>query len=78
MQDGVLVETGDFVEQGDLIALSGNSGNTLDFLHLHVGVYESYPPVETYDFPVFFKNADGPVDEMGRLIADSWYTALSY
>ncbi len=78
MQNEVPVEAGEFVEQGDHIALSGNSGNTLNFPHLHVGVYENYLPVETYDLPVFFKNIDGPVDDMGRLIADSWYTALSY
>jgi murein DD-endopeptidase MepM/ murein hydrolase activator NlpD len=77
-QYGVLVDTGDFVKQGDKIAISGNSGNTLNFPHLHVGVYESYPPVETFDLPIMFKNADGPVDEIGRLVADKWYTAEAY
>lgn len=76
MQNGVLVEKGDRVEQGQKIALSGNSGNTLNFPHLHVGLYEGYPPVETYDLPIVFKNVEGPVDELGRLIADIWYTAL--
>lgn len=78
MQEGVLVDVGSYVEQGQKIALSGNSGNTLNFPHLHVGLYEAYPPVETYDLPIVFKNADGPVDEYGRLVADSWYTALEY
>ena len=76
MQNGVLVDTGDRVEQGQPIALSGNSGNTLNFPHLHVGLYENYPPVETYDLPITFKNVDGPADENGQLVADSWYTAL--
>jgi murein DD-endopeptidase MepM/ murein hydrolase activator NlpD len=78
MQNEVLVDMGSHVEQGQEIALSGNSGNTLNFPHLHVGLYESYPPTETYDLPIVFKNVQGPVDEYGRLIADSWYTALDY
>lgn len=78
MQNSILVETGSHVEQGEIIAQSGNSGNTLNFPHLHVGLYESYPPVETYDLPIFFKNFEGLVDDHGRLIADSWYTALEY
>jgi murein DD-endopeptidase MepM/ murein hydrolase activator NlpD len=77
-QYGVLVDSGDYVEQGDIIALSGNSGNTLNFPHLHVGVYETYPPEETYDLPIIFKNAQGPVDDFGRLIADNWYRAVNY
>jgi murein DD-endopeptidase MepM/ murein hydrolase activator NlpD len=78
MQNGVLVEIGDKVEQGELIALSGNSGNTLNFPHLHIGLYERYPPVETYDLPIMFKNIEGLMDKNGRLVADTWYTALDY
>jgi hypothetical protein len=40
--------------------------------------YESYPPKETYDLPILFRNAQGPVDINGKLVADSWYTALEY
>lgn len=78
MQNSVLVDVGSQVEQGEKIAQSGNSGNTLNFPHLHVGLYESYPPVETYDLPLFFKNLEGPVSDDGRLVADSWYTATEY
>lgn len=78
MENGVLVDEGDHVEQGQKIALSGNSGNTLNFPHLHVGLYESYPPVETYDLHIIFKNIEGEVDNLGRLIPDNWYTALAY
>ena len=78
MQNSLFVELGDRVKQGQKIARSGNSGNTLNFPHLHVGLYESYPPVETYDLPISFKNIEGPVDDLGRLIADEWYTALEY
>jgi murein DD-endopeptidase MepM/ murein hydrolase activator NlpD len=78
MQNSVLVDIGDRIKQGQKLAQSGNSGNTLNFPHLHVGLYESYPPVETYDLPIFFKNIEGPVDKNGRLVADKWYTALDY
>ena len=78
MQDEVLVDVGSHVEQGQKIARSGNSGNTLNFPHLHVGLYESYPPVETYDLPIIFKNVEGTLDGDGRLIADNWYTALEF
>jgi murein DD-endopeptidase MepM/ murein hydrolase activator NlpD len=77
-QNGVLVDVANHVMQGEIIALSGNSGNTLNFPHLHIGLYEDYPPVETYDLPINFKNMQGPVDELGILIPDSMYTALTY
>jgi len=76
MQNGVLVAKNDVVQQGMKIALSGNSGNTLGFPHLHIGLYESWPAVETYDLPIVFSNCVGPLDERGGLIADSAYTAL--
>lgn len=78
MQNSVMVEVNDQVTRGDIIALSGNSGNTLNFPHLHIGLYENYPPVETYDLPITFINIQGPVDNSGILIADSMYTALPY
>jgi len=78
MQNEVFVDVGSHAEQGQKIARSGNSGNTLNFPHLHVGLYESYPPVETYDLPIIFKNVEGTLDGYGRLIADNWYTALNY
>lgn len=77
-QHAVFVNVGDTVLQGDFIALSGNSGYTANFPHLHFGVYEGYPPVETYDVPVNFKNAEGPLDENLGLIADQWYKALEF
>lgn len=76
MQNGVLVGKNDYVQQGMKIALSGNSGNTLGFPHLHLGLYESWPSRETYDLPIVFSNCLGPLDERGGLIADSAYTAF--
>ena len=77
-QNSIIVQVGERVNQGNFIALSGNSGYTANFPHLHFGVYESYPPVETHDVPVNFKNADGPLNENNGLIADEWYEARKY
>jgi murein DD-endopeptidase MepM/ murein hydrolase activator NlpD len=77
-QNSIIVEVNDNVKMGDMIALSGNSGNTLNFPHLHIGLYENYPPVETYDLPITFKNLKGTLDSRGILIADSIYAALPY
>jgi murein DD-endopeptidase MepM/ murein hydrolase activator NlpD len=77
-QNSVIVQVGDKVNKGNFIALSGNSGYTANFPHLHFGVYKSYPPVETYDVPVNFKNADGPLTVNNGLIADEWYEAKKY
>jgi len=77
-QNSVRIKPGDSVKQGKLIALSGNSGYTANFPHLHFGVYKSYPPVETKDVPVNFRNAEGPLDENNGLIANNWYKALKY
>jgi hypothetical protein len=77
MQNSVTVAPDDTVEVGEPFALSGNSGYSGD-PHLHFGVYEDYPPVEGYDLPVSFRNADGPLDARGGLIRYETYTALSY
>jgi len=77
-QNGSLVKSGDSVKQGQNIAKSGNSGNTMNFPHLHFGVYESWPPQEGFDLPISFKNVKGPLDSLGGLIADQWYEALHF
>ena len=77
-QKSIVVEVGDTILAGEFIALSGNSGNTLGFPHLHFGVYQFWPPTETYDVPLNFRNAKGPLTESGILIADSLYTAIEY
>ncbi|MFC1536072.1 M23 family metallopeptidase [Candidatus Neomarinimicrobiota bacterium] len=73
--NGVLVNVGDTVETGDIIALAGHSGTT-DVEHLHFGVYNSYPPQEGNDRAINFKNTDGPTDCNGGLVNGAFYTAL--
>lgn len=76
MQDGVLVEAGDEIKAGDLIAYSGNSGQTGGKPHLHFGVYLDWFPQEGRDAPVNFRNASGESDERGGLAVGRRYTAL--
>ena len=74
-QDGVLVEVGDYVEQGQVVAIGGTSGSYEP--HLHFMVYQRYPEiVEDDDVPVNFRNADGPLDERGGLMWGYVYWAM--
>ncbi len=73
-QGGVVVDVGENVVAGQTIALAGHSGTT-DLVHLHFGVYGSYPPVEGNDRAVNFRNMDGPVDCRGGLVNGATYTA---
>jgi murein DD-endopeptidase MepM/ murein hydrolase activator NlpD len=73
-QGGVLVQVGETVAAGQTIALAGHSG-TPDVVHLHFGVYSSYPPVEGDDRAVNFRNMDGPVDCRGGLVNGAAYAA---
>ena len=53
-QNSIVVQVDQRVEQGQPIAASGNSGNTLGEPHLHFGVYETWPAREGFDVPVNF------------------------
>jgi len=77
MQYSVLVEPDDSVETGQYFALSGNSGKSGE-PHLHIGVYENYPPVEGVDIPINFRNAEGPLDSRNGLIRGEIYRAMPY
>lgn len=74
---GIDVEVGDYVEQGQRIAASGNSG-TGGTPHLHFGVYASWPNVEGFDVPVNFCSAEGPLDTRGGSEAGQEYKALPF
>jgi len=65
---GVIVEIGDQVKQGDIIAMSGNSGWVAPNPHLHFVVYKELGPKcngpvleECASMPVTFNNAE-PLD----------------
>jgi len=77
-QNTIAVQVGQHVPQGQRLAASGNSGNTLGEPHLHFGVYQSWPATEGFDVAVNFRNADGPLDERGGLAAGAVYQARPY
>lgn len=77
-QNSVTVQVGQYVRQGQSIASSGNSGNTLGEPHLHFGVYQSWPATEGFDVAVNFRNADGPLDERRGLVAGAVYRARAH
>ncbi|GEM_PF-2970482 len=67
-RNGVLVEVGDVVTQGDTIALSGDSGNTGGVPHLHLSIHSciDLPPGppdmpttgDCNSLPIVFSNTD--------------------
>lgn len=70
--NGALVSVGDAVAQGQPIALSGNSGVTANFPHLH---FEVKPCSGCVSLPVTFRNARDHVH--GGLLQGDSYTALA-
>jgi murein DD-endopeptidase MepM/ murein hydrolase activator NlpD len=57
-QNGALVRAGDRVEAGQLIALSGNTGNTGGLPQLHFHVSPCSKPVDCGTLPVTFRNTE--------------------
>jgi murein DD-endopeptidase MepM/ murein hydrolase activator NlpD len=78
MQHGVDVEVGQWVDQGERIGASGNSGSTRDTPHLHFGVYRDWPQYEEMAVPVNFRNTDGELDTLGGLLVNRLYEALAW
>lgn len=64
-QNGALVEVGEQVQAGQLIALSGNTGHTT-IPHLHFAVYRAVEWGNTQSVPVRFLSEDGIVDPPRR------------
>lgn len=75
-QKSARVKVGDQVIVGEVIALSGASGTSLE--HLHFGVSSKYPVRNPDDFPVNFRNSQGALDERGGLQRGIAYGAVSY
>ncbi len=75
-QNSVMVEVGDRVNQGQLLAQSGNSGCSAG-PHVHVQVYRQAGPYDRqYSLPINFSNSDGPLNSQGSLVIGENYTAL--
>jgi len=72
---GALVEIGEEVAAGQVIALSGASGRTHAAGVLHFGVFRTWPPRDEVDLAVNFSNAEGPLDARGGLREGSFYRA---
>lgn len=75
-QESVLVEVGDRVAAGQPIGACGNTGNTGNLPHLHFEVFRRQAYVYTDAVAVSFRNADGPLDARGGLVALRTYEAL--
>jgi murein DD-endopeptidase MepM/ murein hydrolase activator NlpD len=77
-KESIFLKVSNLVEQGQVIGLSGNSGNTGGFPHLHFGVYQGWPMKEGFDVAVNFRNASGPLDKKGGLVKDELYKATPW
>jgi murein DD-endopeptidase MepM/ murein hydrolase activator NlpD len=73
-RDGILVEVGDQVEQGDTLGVVGQSG-LAGYPHLHFTVVEGSTAYPYQGVPVTFRNAD-PADVPLR--TNAVYTVLPY
>ncbi len=77
--DGVLVNAGERVIQGQPIGLSGNTGNTGNFPHLHFAVfYDNSSYGRKNSIPVNFSNAQGTLNNNQGLIGGQNYLALPF
>lgn len=73
-KNGALVNIDQFVQQGDTIALSGGSGQTMN-PHLHFDVTEKCDGPDCQSIPVFFHNTS---PHPNGLVTGKKYTAEPY
>lgn len=77
--NGVLVELGDVIQRGQLIALSGSSGVPAGIPTLHFDVMKSNGDgTWNTTIPITFINADPPGPTATGLNENTTYTALAY
>jgi len=77
-QNGLQVEKGESVTQGQIIGLSGNSGCSSG-PHTHVALFKdgtNYDRQST--IPFNYKNAEGPLDKNNGLMFNQTYKALPF
>lgn len=74
-EGGVHVSVGDFVEQGDTLGVSGNSGCSSG-PHTHVSLFRTRGQYDKEDtLPFNYSNTDGMLDGNNGLIRNQWYKA---
>ena len=76
-QDGVLPELGEYVDRGSLLGWSGSSGTGFPHIHFQVCLRggQCSTGANEVTLPVSFRNADGPLDAVGGLVAGEIYGA---
>ena len=76
MKGGALVRVGQAVSRGQPIGLSGNSGNTGGFPHLHLSAFRDNTSFNRQNtIPINFCNTTDPVNSQNLLISGVSYTA---
>lgn len=73
--DGVLVDIGDSVRAGDTVGVSGNTGATGGFRHLHFHLSQCSEPIDCGTLPITFRNTD---PNPTGLFVDRFYRANPY
>ncbi|MEQ9593649.1 MAG: peptidoglycan DD-metalloendopeptidase family protein [Cyclobacteriaceae bacterium] len=81
-KNGVLVQSGEWVDQGQPIGLNGLTGATTS-PHLHFDLFRSrnfggFPALREQSLPVNFSNAQGTLDKRRGLSGGSNYLAVPY
>jgi hypothetical protein len=79
-QDGICVQVGDRVSQGQVIGAIGESGTPTPCPFRECGIlhFSVFPRYGDQELPVSFRNAGGQFDSRGGLMAGATYEALTY
>lgn len=76
-QGGALVVANQQVEQGQAIGISGSSGNTGGFPHLHLSAFQDGTSFNRQNtIPINFCNTNDPLNAQNLLIEGQSYTAI--